>query len=126
MSMERKERKMSCSATNHGFTIPTGFCEKAHIKKGDEWEWIPCPKSGMLILFPVDQNAGANNTKNVVSVQEMRLKRRKKTDRVQMKLNISIDLIRVHRLNTAKCKVEWVLIGENLHGEIFLQGTNVR
>lgn len=124
--MERKRRKMTSSKTNHGFTIPTKFCQEAHIKTGDKWEWIPCPSSGMLLLFPVNQNTGPNNPKNVVKVQQMRLRRKNRKDRIQQKVNIRIDLIRFFRLDTSTCKIEWILTGEHLHGELLLSGENVR
>lgn len=126
-STERKRRKMTSSRTNHGFTIPTKFCQESHVKTGEKWEWSPCPSSGLILLFPVNQMIGQpSNPKNVVKVQQMRFKRKNRKDRIQKKLNIPIELIRFFRLDVSRCKIEWILTGEHLHGEVFLNEENVR
>lgn len=117
---EKKSRKMSTSHTNHGFTVPIDFCRKSSIRKGDRWEWIPCLKSGILLLFPVDSLEGPQNEENVVCVQQMTYKRNGKPDRVQTKLNIPIDVIRRYRLNKKTSRITWRLIGDYLQGEIDL------
>ena len=119
----KRVRKMAVSATNHGFTIPAAFCQRAHVKKEDIWEWVIAKSSGLLLVTPIDRSQPVEG-EHLVKVQEMRL-RRKQSDRVQFKLNLSVKLIRQCKLNVRKCRIEWVLAGEYLHGIIALSGENV-
>ncbi len=123
--METKKRKMSVSTTNHGFTVPAEFCRITHVQEGDLWEWLPCKK--ILVLLPVvEVPVEKQNTQNIVSIQAMKHRRPGQPTRVQMKMDIPLFLIVRHRINTATCELSWILNGEVLHGEITLEGKNVR
>lgn len=135
--MKTLQRKMSCSATNHGFTIPAKFSDETqihHVRKKAQWAWVytirnpsqpsqASHENEILLLIPVRQATGHN----IVTVQEMRLKREGQPDRIQKKLNIPVEFIRKYRLNTAQCKIRWIVIREEyLYGEIPLSGDNIR
>jgi len=123
--VEIKKRKMSCSTTNHGFTIPIEFCRIAHVEEGDQWEWLLCKE--ILVLLPVVEiPVEKQNTQNIVSVQAMKYRRPEKPTRVQLKVDIPLFLIVQHRINTATCDLSWILNGEILHGELDLEGENIR
>ena len=115
---------MSVSTTNHGFTIPAEFCRITHVKEGDLWEWLSC--MDILVLLPVNPLIEKQNTQNIVSVQAMKYRRPEKPTRVQLKIDLPLFLIQRHRINTATCKIRWVLNGEMLHGELDLERKNVR
>lgn len=123
--MEIKKRKMACSATNHGFTIPAEFCRIAHVKEGDLWEWLLCKE--ILVLLPVvEVPIEKQNTQNIVRVQAMKYRRPEQPMRIQIKIDLPLFLIQRHRINTAMCKLHWILNGETLHGELVLEGKNIR